>query len=61
MECVIMLCNVLESGKVRCFDYCENREVETLKEVEDYLTVSRVTVRGEENDWEFGYTHIHYT
>lgn len=32
VQCVIMLCNIVENGKVRCFDYLLNRDTETVSE-----------------------------
>ena len=44
IECVIMLCNIIENGKVRCFDYLAEREVQLEKEIEGYMEVSKVKV-----------------
>jgi protein tyrosine phosphatase len=61
IECVIMLCNIIENGKARCFDYLNNREVEEIQTVEDYMEVSKVKVLSENEDDHWYYTHIHYS
>lgn len=53
IECVVMLCNIIENGKVRCFDYTLNREREEGQQ--GAVTVSQVLIPNGK------YTHIHYS
>lgn len=53
IECVVMLCNIIENGKVRCFDYTLNREREEGQT--GAVTVSQVFIPNGK------YTHIHYS
>jgi len=54
--CVIMLCNIIENGKVRCFDYLSNRNTEIIENHEDSIEISKVKTI---NNYE--YTHVHYS
>ena len=56
-----MLCNVIENGKVRCFDYCGDRQTETLKEIGKYLTVDQVKDENLDEKEQLNYIHIHYS
>jgi hypothetical protein len=40
ITCVVMLCNLIENGKIRCFDYLANRDRKLLEQIGDYATIS---------------------
>lgn len=54
LDCVAMLCNVIEGGKVRCFDYTANRNAEARDENAP-ITITRVELQDGE------YIHLHYS
>ena len=53
IDCVVMLCNIIENGKVRCFDYTMNRERED--GLQGAVTVSQVFIPNGK------YAHVHYS
>lgn len=55
VQCVVMLCNILENGKVRCFDYLANRPRTTTAAL-PFLEVSTVELPNSHT-----YTHVHYS
>lgn len=55
LQCMAMLCNIIEGGKVRCFDYTANRKANILSGEDKPITISLVKL--EEGD----YTHVHYS
>jgi protein tyrosine phosphatase len=42
LQCVAMLCNIIEGGKVRCFDYTANRRANILGGEDTPITISMV-------------------
>lgn len=55
LQCMAMLCNIIEGGKVRCFDYTANRQTTTHTKEDTPITIS--TVQLEEGE----YSHVHYS
>jgi protein tyrosine phosphatase len=52
---MVMLCNIIEGGKVRCFDYTANRKAHTHNGEDVPITISSVQL--EEGE----YSHVHYS
>jgi protein tyrosine phosphatase len=44
VQCVVMLCNILEGNKVRCYDYIDGKDKKMLEEYEDSVEISEVTI-----------------
>jgi protein-tyrosine phosphatase len=55
IECVVMLCNIIENGKIRCFDYTSNRNKQCISSENNSILISEINL---ENS---SYVHIHYT
>lgn len=53
MQCVVMLCNLIEGDKGRCFDYLSNRETEPRGS--SPLSPATVCLDGGQ------YVHLHYS
>ena len=58
VQCVVMLCNVIESGRVRCLDYTDGKIVNCSKRAEA-IDISEVEIKDEEGK-AYKYRHVHF-
>ena len=58
-----MLCNLVENGHEKCSDYWSSQSNEKIKGIDQYLSVSKLRVKGpsEEEEDDFSCIRIHYS